>query len=140
MKIITMIAPVLIAALISCDSGGNNNSDSCDPVQIPFSPMPECVTEFFQGHWIGCDCEGVQGEFILELRNFDIDGFTGAIMGSNINWEPLSCSSITFTGQTTGVLDDMTVPDDRTLNFTLMLEGSEPEQVSCCCNDQLIVD
>ncbi len=141
MKLKTLIALVLIATLISCDShSGGDNTDSCDPFQVPFSPIPECVTEYLDEHWTGCDCEGENGDFILELRNFDIDGFTGAIMGSNINWEPLSCTSISFMGEASGTLENMTVPDEKTLEFTLILDGSEPEEVSCCCTDLLIVD
>lgn len=137
---VIVISMTLISLLASCDSGGSNNTDSCDPFQIPFSPIPECVTEYLDEHWTGCDCESESGEFILELRNFDIDGFTGAIMGSNINWEPLTCSSISFVGEASGTLETISVPDEKTLEFTLISNGSEPEEVSCCCTDLLIVD
>jgi len=61
-------------------------------------------------------------------------------MGSNIKWEPLSCTSISFMGEASGTLENMTVPDEKTLEFTLILNGSEPEEVSCCCTDLQIVD
>lgn len=34
----------------------------------------------------------------------------------------------------------MTVPDEKALEFTPILESPEAEQVSCCCTDFLIVD
>ncbi|MEZ4548172.1 MAG: hypothetical protein R3B51_10845 [Thermodesulfobacteriota bacterium] len=72
--------------------------------------------------------------------NFDIDGYTGFITPYDIVWEPVDCSTISFTGETSGVLENMTVPEEGILEFTLSFEGTKPEGVTCCCGDFFVVD
>ncbi|MGD9650750.1 MAG: hypothetical protein AB7I96_00180 [Candidatus Dadabacteria bacterium] len=137
-----LAALLLFLALASCDGGGNKgtNEDSCNRFFMPFTPIPECVTDYLLENWTACTCAGEESEFDLLLQSVEVDGFNGYLSGSGINWELLSCTSISFTGEASGVLENMTVPDVRTLKFTITLEGSEPEQASCCCTIALVVD
>ena len=140
MKLLTAL--FILLALVSCDSEGNKdeNADACNPFFMPFIPTPECVSEYFLTKPTNCDCIGAESEFGLSLLNFDINGFTGFISPHDINWEPVDCSTISFTGEASGVLENMTVIDVRTLEFTMTLDDSEPEQATCCCTIALVVD
>ena len=132
---------LLLILIAGCDSGsGGNNGNSCDPLQIAFVPIPECVTDYLFDQWIRCTCAGEQTEFEMLLQSVPVDGFNGTIAGSKINWEQISCTSISFTGGVTGVFNEMTVPERSVLEFVLEMEGSEPEFVSCCCGIALVVD
>ncbi len=136
---VIVISMTLISLLASCDSG-SNNTDSCDPFLTAFSPIPECVTEYFLENPTTCLCEGEVFVFGFNLQSSEADGNTGSIMGDEITWEPTSCSSISFTGQSSGVLEDMTVPEEDVLELTMIIDGSEPQQASCCCTDFIIVE
>ena len=110
-KVLT--AFLILLTLGSCDGGGNGNrSEVCEPLITAFTPIPECVSEYFLEVSTNCSCIGEGGEFDLSLLNFDIDGYTGFISPYNIVWEPLDCSSISFSGEASGVLEDMTVPEE----------------------------
>lgn len=135
-----VISMTLISLLASCDSGGSNNSDSCDPFLTAFSPIPECVTEYFLENPTTCLCDGEEFVFGFDLQSSEIDGNFGSIMGDEITWEPTSCSSISFAGESSGVLEDMTVPEEDVLELTMIIDGSEPQQASCCCTDFIIVE
>ena len=141
MKVKGLAVLFLLMTLVSCDSGGNNNApEVCEPFRIAFAPIPECVSEYFLTKPTNCDCIGAESEFGLSLLNFDINGFTGFISPHDINWEPVDCSTISFTGEASGVLENMTVPETGILEFALTFEGAEPEDATCCCRDFLLVE
>jgi hypothetical protein len=98
------------------------------------------LTEYFIENPTTCLCEDKDAEFRLTLLFFEAEGNTGTFMGNEISWEKLSCSSISFTGESSGVLEDMIVPEEGILEFTMILDSSEPAQVSCCCNDLIIIE
>lgn len=131
----------LFLILASCDGGGGGNGpEACEPFSIAFTPIPECVSEYFLEVSTNCSCIGEGSEFDLSLLNFDIDGYTGFITPYDIVWEPVDCSTISFSGETSGVLENMTVPEEGILEFTLSFEGTKPEGVTCCCGDFFVVD
>lgn len=134
-----VISITLISLLASCD-GESDSSNNCDPLLTAFSPIPECVTEYFLENPTTCLCDGEEFVFGFDLQSSEIDGNFGSIVGDEITWEPTSCSSITFTGESSGVLEDMTVPEEDVLELTMIIDGSEPQQASCCCTDFIIVE
>ncbi len=142
MRIKCLTVLFIALTLISCDGGGNNSSNNsgCDPFLIAFSPIPECMTDYLLTNWIRCECTGEESEFDLFLLNVEIDGFNGHLSENGINWEALSCTAISFTGETSGMLQNMTVPETSLLEFSMTLDDSAQEQVSCCCGDALVVD
>ena len=141
MKIKGLIIIFLLTAVASCDGGGNGSGpEACEPLIPAFTPIPGCVSEYFLEVSTICSCIGEGAEFDLSLLNFDIDGFTGSIMANDVVWEPLDCSSISFSGEASGVLQNMTVPEEGILEFTLTFEGVEPEEATCCCGDFFVVD
>ncbi|MCL4246274.1 MAG: hypothetical protein KJ002_14270 [Candidatus Dadabacteria bacterium] len=139
MKLLT--AFFILLTLVSCDGGGNRNaSEVCEPFRIAFTPIPECVSEYFLTKPTNCDCIGTKSEFSLSLLNFDFNGYTGFISPHDIIWEPVDCSTISFTGEAAGFLENMTVPETGIFEFTLSFEGTDPEEAVCCCRDFLIVE
>ena len=74
----TIIVLLLLVAMGGCDGGG---AATIDDEFIAFSPIPECVAEYFLDNPTGCDCKGEQFEFGMELRRVEPDGNVGTIIG-----------------------------------------------------------
>ena len=140
MKYLILLASVF---LLSCDSGndknGNNIDNSCGLINPSFVEVPECVTDYFLQNAVGCLCQGEVFIYGFVIGNSPQRGNFGSIIGNEFIWEPLSCDSISFEGEVSGVLEGMTVIEPGLLEFIRVFDGEEPDVSQCCCEGTSIV-
>ena len=65
-------------------------------------------------------------------------GNIGSIIGNEIEWDILSCSSITLMGGVSGTLEESTVPTKGILEFSRIFDGEEFDEARCICRDFII--
>lgn len=140
MKYLILLVSVF---LFSCDSGNDNNGNNidniCGLIDPAFVEVPECLTDYFLENPTLCRCQGEEFVYGFFMANSPQRGNFGSIIGHELIWEPLSCDSISFEGDASGVLEGMTVLEPGLLEFIRVFDGEEPDVSECCCERSSIV-
>jgi hypothetical protein len=134
------IFPFFIFAILLAGCDDDNYSD-CDGREIAFSPIPECMVDYFPTHApVYCECEGQKsGTFNLSIEVITYPSALndGYIDDKYFTWEKIDCNTISLSGEVSGTFEEMKVPEEGILEFVKNLSDKPVERVSCTCEHHL---
>lgn len=131
------ILSIFISAILlaGCD---DNNYSNCDGREIAFSPTPECVVDYLNSNAYGvsCNCVGENTEDLF-LYLIPSGSFPSSINDGQttkyFTWEKIDCNTMSISGDISGTFEQITVPQEGTLEFIKNVSDEPVEQVSCSC-------